>query len=1160
MFIMHHVSTASRAALVLAATSLLACSASEERSGSYQQAIDVSPAVVIRQIYGGGSNSGAPFTHDFVELFNRSDAPVTLSGYSIQYASATGTGNLGATATQLTELPDITLAPGQSYLVQQAGGAVGSPLSPDFTDPTPISMSATAGKVALVNASTSVGCNGGSSACSPAQLASIVDLVGYGSANFFEGSAAPPASNSTAVLRGNDGCQDSNDNSADFVGGAPAPRNTQSPLSVCEDGGGEGGAGGGGTGGTGGGSGEPIPGPLKIRDIQGTAHLSPHAGQTVTNVPGVVTALRSNGFYLQDPAADADAATSEGIFVFTSSGPTVAVGDSLLVTSLVAEFRPGCNACSPSSSGYGNLTISQLDRPSSIVVVSSGNPLPAPVVIGAAGRIPPSAVIADDAVAGSVETAGSVFDPDTDGLDFYESLEGMLVEVRDALAVGPSADFAGGSREIPVIADGGLSASLRSARGGIIIQPSDFNPERIQLVNSLVPLPEADVGDSFPGPVVGVLDYSFGNFKLIATAPVPELLAGGLVRETLSLGDASDNQLSIASFNVENLDPSDPPAKFAALGDVIANGLGSPDLIALEEVQDDSGPVSDGVVDESQTIALLVSAISAAQGPSYQYTSVDPEHNQDGGEPGGNIRVGFLFRTDRGLALVSRPGADFATPNSVLSQGGAPALAFSPGRIDPGNPAFANSRKPLAAQFAFNGVPLFVIANHFNSKGGDHPLFGRFQPPGLSSESQRLAQAQVVRTFVEEIAAADASAAVVVLGDLNDFEFSPPVSLLEGAGLHTLVETLPANERYSYVFQGNSQVLDQVMVSSSLFDKLAGFDIVHTNSEFADQLSDHDPAVARFTLGNLPLQCGTDALASRSLAGACSAAGAGTIAVQGVLPYAAEFGASIHDGQAYGLRLVESDVPGMFVGRFHYVRSSVALPDHHVIYTGTPSLPISMLAHAGQSSVGDQLECRRYLSVTLKTGLIGDTCGALKEGFRTEGLVASDYTIDIGPTPSRWVRFYIAAEERSVATPQLTSACAPPAPAMCSAGASPISLTAPGHASLNPPAIAVDTAYGVRLTSTFNGRLEGALVFVPPSSGAYALSLGTPKVPVHVRPEGERTPLSPSCAGKVAADASCSLFKSTQLFQLVAGTRYRVELNGVDDVSWVRLAVSLAGP
>ena len=192
--------------------------------------------VVISQVYGAGGNSGATRNADFVELFNRGTAEVTLTGWSLQYASATGTGNFGSTATLITELPSITLQPGQYYLVQEAGGANGSPLPApiNHTDPTPIAMAAGAGKIALVRTSAPLGCNGTPNACTATALANIADLVGYGGANFFEGSGPAPAPSTTlAVFRKAGGCQDTDNNANDFVAAAVAPRNTATTAATC---------------------------------------------------------------------------------------------------------------------------------------------------------------------------------------------------------------------------------------------------------------------------------------------------------------------------------------------------------------------------------------------------------------------------------------------------------------------------------------------------------------------------------------------------------------------------------------------------------------------------------------------------------------------------------------------------------------------------------------------------------------------------------------------------------------------------------------------------------------------------------------------------------------------------------------------------------------
>ncbi|HKG18963.1 MAG TPA: lamin tail domain-containing protein, partial [Candidatus Limnocylindrales bacterium] len=160
-------------------------------------ALSVSPNLVISQVYGAGGNSGALYQNDYVELYNRGSAPVDLDAYSIQYASAAGTGSFAANAAMLTELPSYTLNPGAYILILEASGLNGSPMpSPNITDGTPIAMAAGAGKVALVTGDAALGCNGGSTPCPADALARIVDLVGYGTgtggANFFEGTGAAP--------------------------------------------------------------------------------------------------------------------------------------------------------------------------------------------------------------------------------------------------------------------------------------------------------------------------------------------------------------------------------------------------------------------------------------------------------------------------------------------------------------------------------------------------------------------------------------------------------------------------------------------------------------------------------------------------------------------------------------------------------------------------------------------------------------------------------------------------------------------------------------------------------------------------------------------------------------------------------------------------------
>jgi predicted extracellular nuclease len=919
----------------------------------------VLPSVVISQVFGGGGNSGAPYKNDYVEIFNREATSVTLTGWSIQYASATGTGNFGANPIALLT---GTIGPGQFYLVQLAGGTTGAPLpTPDATGT--VNMSGSAGKVVLANTTTGLPCNGGSTLCPPSEMAKIVDLVGYGGANFYEGTgAAPILNNTTAGLRFGGGCAETNNNSVDFYAGTPAPRNSASPVNTCSDilaiglanpnpaaiggnvlltvrvtparnpastgitvtgnltdiGGSspqpfyDDGSNGDVTAGDNvfsylavlGGSEIPCAKSLPvsisdlegrsasitislnvlltrvIRQVQGAAHISPVNNCNVTSVTGIITAKRANGFYLQDPAADADPATSEGIFIYTGSAPTQLVSDAVTVSGKVTEYFGASNS----------LGVTEIISPV-VTVSSSGNPLPAPVILGNGGRIPPAAQIESDAFA--------TFNPDVDGIDFYESLESMLVQVNDALAVGPTSFFgsgAGANREIPVVGDNGANATILTPRGGVIIRPGDFNPERIilnDMITPISPLPAANVGDHFHGAIVGVIDYSFSNYKLeVISMPTMEL--GGLAREVAP--EPSSYQLAIGTFNVENLAFTDPQAKFNTLAGLIVNNLKSPDILAIEEIQDNNGATDNGTVAANLTWGKLITAITTAGGPTYVYRQIDPENNMDGGAPGSNIRVGFMYRTDRGLSFIDRPGAVYNTPNSVIGSGASTTLQYSPGRIDPTNLAFTDSRKPLAGEFSFQGEKIFVIANHFNSKGGDDPLFGSFQPPTFYSETQRILQAQVVNNFVNQIYIADPNAYVVVAGDLNDFQFSNPMTVLKGTLLNALIDTLPENERYTYVYQGNSEALDHILFNNSLFAQTFAYDVVHINAEINDQASDHEPQTVNVTIDRTP-----------PAFGACPVAGpfaynTGTYSVGPI---------SASDGAGSGINLGASSLSGM---------------------------------------------------------------------------------------------------------------------------------------------------------------------------------------------------------------------------------------------------------
>ncbi|HET9322878.1 MAG TPA: Ig-like domain-containing protein, partial [Gaiellaceae bacterium] len=475
----------------------------------------------------------------------------------------------------------------------------------------------------------------------------------------------------------------------------------------------------------------------EIGQVQGAAHISP-LSERVVSVEGIVTARRTaggRGYWIQDPTPDADLATSDAVFVFLNQAPAAQIGDDVRVVGTVGEFRAGNDP--------DNLTITQVNSSNAnATVVSSGNVVPAPTILGLGGRMPPTENIDDDG-AGNVETGG-VFDPSYDAIDFYESLEGMILQVNDASVVGATRSFG----EITLLPDrGSWATGLRTPRGGILLGGYlDPNPERItvddEILRDLAPtprpakaMPDMNVGDQLTSAVVGPLDYSFSNYKIQATT-TPGFDSGGNVRETTDAPSAEE--VVFGTFNVENLAGTDPQSKYDHLASLIVDHLRAPDVLGIEEVQDNDDaidppgpglPTDSTVVDADVAWTRLIAAITAAGGPTYDYRQINPVDDAEGGAPGGNIRVGFLFRTDRGVSFVDRPGGSPTTETTVVGKKHKPELSSSPGRIGTQSAAFDDTRKSLVAEFNVRDRTVFAIVNHFSSKGDDQPLFGPAQPP-----------------------------------------------------------------------------------------------------------------------------------------------------------------------------------------------------------------------------------------------------------------------------------------------------------------------------------------------------------------------------------------------------------------------------------------------
>ena len=876
--------------------------------------------IVISQIYGGGGNAGSTFKNDFIEIFNADGATVNLNGWSVQYASAAGT------TWQVTALSG-SLAPGQYFLIQESQGAGGTTNLPTPNASGNIAMSATAGKVALVSSTTALsgGCPVGGA---------IVDFVGYGTgsggASCFEGTAAAPTlTNTTADFRRNNGLQDTDSNTADFITGAPNPRNTPvgvtnpsgagaaNPASVIQ----------GGTtlltvlvtpganptssgivvtgdlSGIGGSATEPFfddgtngdvtagnntfsfstvvtitttPGTkslpisisdaqgrsgsatitltvttaplnLSIHDIQGPGDTSPVVGKLVSTT-GIVTAVVSNGFFIQNPdnAADADPNTSEGVFVFTSSRPTAvaAVGNLVQVTGTVSEFIPSSDPNSPPST--------EISGSPSISLISTGNPLPTPVTLTAANTDP----------------AGPI--------DQLEKYEGMRVHVDVMTVSGPT--------------DGNLSeANATSTSNGVFFGviagiPQPFREPGIQLPDPLPAGAPATVTrwdtnpeilrvntavqsgstilDVTTGATVtsltGPLDFN-SRFYTILTDPNSASASGNVSATPVPV--AALNELTIANFNMERFFDTvkDPGTSDVALTPTafanrlnkaslaIRNVLNMPDVIGVEEMEH---------LSTLQALASKVSADAIAAGqpdPNYQAFLVE-------GNDVGGIDVGLLVKSTINVISVEQVGKD----TTFLQPDGATALL--------------NDRPPLVITATASqpnsdtSLPFTMVVNHLRSLLSiDDPV------DGPRVRAKREAQAEFLANILQSHQAAGEN--VISVCDCNAFEFSDgyvdvigailgrPVSAdqvvlaspdLVDPDFTDLVTTLPHDQQYSYDFNGSHQVLDHVVVNSTLLSKLSRFAIARNDADFPEafrndpnrpeRISDHDMPVAYFTL------------------------------------------------------------------------------------------------------------------------------------------------------------------------------------------------------------------------------------------------------------------------------------------------------------------------
>ncbi|HWQ32941.1 MAG TPA: endonuclease/exonuclease/phosphatase family protein [Blastocatellia bacterium] len=592
-----------------------------------------------------------------------------------------------------------------------------------------------------------------------------------------------------------------------------------------------------------------------IHTIQGSGTTSPLAGQAVTTA-GIVTAIKpgsSGGFFIQVPEAEADSDpnTSEGLFVFTGSSlpSAAAVGNRVQVTGTVQEFRPSADPVSP--------TLTELSGTLAVTLISTGNPLPAPVTLTATDTNPAGA------------------------LEQLEPFEGMRVRVASLTVVAPTegnVNEANATASSNGIFFGVITGLARPRREPGIEVPDplppgapcciprfDANPERLRVDSNALsgaPLLEVTAGATLTN-LVGPLDYGSRNWTILPDPPsvTPTPTVSGNIPATPVTAPAAD-EFTVASFNLERFydTVNDPGTSDAVLTQTafnnrlskaslaIRNVMRAPDIIGVEEVEN---------LTTLQAIAGRINNDAVAAGaasPDYQAYLIE------GNDPGG-IDVGFLVKASRVNAVeVTQIGKDatYINPNN-------------------GQPELLNDRPPLALRATINapaGSPfaITVIVNHLRSLNGIDDA-----TDGNRVRTKRRAQAEYLANLVQSRQTGNPNERIVVVGDFNAFQFNDGyvdvIGTIKGAPTATsevtlassdlvnpdltdLVETIPASERYSYNFNGSAQVLDHVLVTANLLTRVRRFEYARNDADFPEtyrndpnrpeRISDHDMPVATF--------------------------------------------------------------------------------------------------------------------------------------------------------------------------------------------------------------------------------------------------------------------------------------------------------------------------
>lgn len=802
-------------------------------------AVDADSPLVISEVYGGGGNSGAAFNRDFVELANTGDTTIDLSGYSVQYASATGA------SWQVTKLGDVDLPAGQQLLVGQATGSNTALPGFDADVEGTIAMSGSGAKVALVSSETALAGSTGIAA-----LDQVVDLVGWGATtSSFAGSGpAPGTGNGTSVSRDAD-FSNTADNAADFDAVTPTPVGLGAVDPEPEP--------------------DPEPQVATIAEVQGTSDASPLAGRTVTTT-GVVTAHYPtrgyDGYVIQTPGTGGDLdlsahTASDAVFVYAPGAvDDVALGDTVTVTGSVSE--------------YEGLTEITVDAGDAEVVADAEAPRPAAV------GWPETDAQRESLESMLIAPEGGFTVSDTYSTNRFGDV-GLATGTEPLRQ--PTDVARPGSDAAKAVAADNAARGVRLDDGGSTDFSSRANSGLTPAYVSLTEPITVGASVSFTEPLV--VDYRNGAWKLNPLEPLvgDGTGADGVTFENVrtSAPEAVGGDLTLASFNVLNY--------FTTLGTDDASCVAYTDRfgdgVTVREGCDQRGAWDAADLERQQ--AKLVEAITTVDASVVGLMEIENSAalGEATDEATATLVAALNAEAGAGTWAFVPSSADLppASEQDVITN----AIIYQPAEVSPvgaaralgdqsgDDEAFGNAREPIAQVFepTGGGAPLLFAVNHFKSKGSAGPWPGDADTgdgQGSSNES-RVRQATALRDWIDGIKGE--VDAVALAGDFNSYGQEDPLQVLYDAG-YSDAETAFEVDSSSYSFSGLSGSLDHVLLNESALARATDADIWNINSgesialeysrfrshgtEFysADPFrsSDHDPVVVGMQADAAPVQ------------------------------------------------------------------------------------------------------------------------------------------------------------------------------------------------------------------------------------------------------------------------------------------------------------------